>query len=187
MSSPSIESTASHATSSFDAAWPFRSPAVLRTPVCPPPGPNQVRFVTFCQRSPENFDGRSVGASRGPERPPRPPKLRSAQTAADSNRRDHDRSSDLLIAFEYTPCREGSCGQLNREIVCYNRAKMGAVQVSQAKGPFELVERDIPDPGPGCARVRVEACGICHSDSLTKEGAWPASSTPGSRVTKSWV
>jgi len=53
-------------------------------------------------------------------------------------------------------------------------SKMRAVQVSRAKGPLELVERDIPTPGPGQVRVRVEANGICHSDVITKEGiAYP--------------
>ncbi|MGO9312800.1 MAG: alcohol dehydrogenase [Syntrophobacteraceae bacterium] len=50
---------------------------------------------------------------------------------------------------------------------------MRAVQVTKPGGPFELVEREIPEPGPGSARIKVQACGICHSDSLTKEGIWP--------------
>jgi D-arabinose 1-dehydrogenase-like Zn-dependent alcohol dehydrogenase len=50
---------------------------------------------------------------------------------------------------------------------------MRAVQVVRANGPLELVEREIPEPGTGFVRVRVEACGICHSDSFTKEGTWP--------------
>lgn len=41
-----------------------------------------------------------------------------------------------------------------------------------------MVERDIPEPGPGSVRVRVEACGICHSDSMTKEGLWPGIQFP---------
>jgi D-arabinose 1-dehydrogenase-like Zn-dependent alcohol dehydrogenase len=57
-------------------------------------------------------------------------------------------------------------------------AKMRAVQVSRAKGPFEFVEREIPEPPAGWVRVRVEACGICHSDSFTKEGTWPGVSYP---------
>ncbi len=48
--------------------------------------------------------------------------------------------------------------------------KMRAVQVSRPKGPFEIVEREIPEPGPGTVRIKVQACGVCHSDSLTKEG-----------------
>jgi D-arabinose 1-dehydrogenase-like Zn-dependent alcohol dehydrogenase len=52
-------------------------------------------------------------------------------------------------------------------------AKMRAVQISSPKGPFELVERPIPDPSPGTVRIRVQACGICHSDSLIKEGLMP--------------
>src|SRR5450432_3309361 len=50
---------------------------------------------------------------------------------------------------------------------------MRAVQISRRGGPFELVERPIPTPGPGTVRVRVEACGVCHSDALVKEGPMP--------------
>src|SRR5947209_13159451 len=57
-------------------------------------------------------------------------------------------------------------------------AKMRAVQVARPGGPLELVERDIPDAKPGTVRVRVEACGICHSDSLTRDGALPGISYP---------
>ena len=56
--------------------------------------------------------------------------------------------------------------------------KMRAVQVPQAKGPFELVERDIPEPQAGWVRIKVQACGICHSDSLTKDGTWPGIQYP---------
>src|SRR2546423_4518556 len=57
-------------------------------------------------------------------------------------------------------------------------SKMRVVQVSQANGPFELVEREIPEPVAGQVRVKVEACGICHSDSLTKEGSYPGIEYP---------
>jgi D-arabinose 1-dehydrogenase-like Zn-dependent alcohol dehydrogenase len=50
---------------------------------------------------------------------------------------------------------------------------MRAVQVSRPGGPLELVEREIPQPGPRQVRVKVQACGLCHSDTLTKEGHWP--------------
>jgi D-arabinose 1-dehydrogenase-like Zn-dependent alcohol dehydrogenase len=56
--------------------------------------------------------------------------------------------------------------------------KMRAVQISRANGPFELVERDIPEPGVGCVRIKVEACGICHSDSMVKSGAMPGIKYP---------
>jgi D-arabinose 1-dehydrogenase-like Zn-dependent alcohol dehydrogenase len=52
-------------------------------------------------------------------------------------------------------------------------AKMRVVQVPHAKGPLELVERDIPEPAAGTIRVKVQACGVCHSDSVTKEGLFP--------------
>ena len=52
-------------------------------------------------------------------------------------------------------------------------ATMRVVQVSRPNGPFEIVERQISEPGAGSVRIRLQACGICHSDSLTKEGAYP--------------
>ena len=55
---------------------------------------------------------------------------------------------------------------------------MRVVQVPQAGGPLELVERDIPEPERGWVRVKVEACGVCHSDSLVKEGLWPGIQYP---------
>jgi D-arabinose 1-dehydrogenase-like Zn-dependent alcohol dehydrogenase len=56
--------------------------------------------------------------------------------------------------------------------------KMRAVQIPRAGGQLELVEREIPDPQPGWVRVKVEACGVCHSDSLVKEGLWPGIEYP---------
>ena len=57
-------------------------------------------------------------------------------------------------------------------------ATMRLAQVSRAKGPLEIVERSIPSPGPGWVRIKVQACGICHSDSLVKEGLWPGIQYP---------
>ena len=50
---------------------------------------------------------------------------------------------------------------------------MRAVEIPRAKGALQLVERDVPAPGPGAVLVKVEACGICHSDSITKDGLFP--------------
>jgi alcohol dehydrogenase/propanol-preferring alcohol dehydrogenase len=55
--------------------------------------------------------------------------------------------------------------------------KMRAVQVNTDK-QFQVVERDIPEPGPGHVRIRVEACGVCHSDSVVKEALWPGLQLP---------
>jgi D-arabinose 1-dehydrogenase-like Zn-dependent alcohol dehydrogenase len=57
-------------------------------------------------------------------------------------------------------------------------SKMRAMQVAQPSGPFELVEREIPEPAAGQVRIKVEACGICHSDALTKEGGFPGIQYP---------
>jgi D-arabinose 1-dehydrogenase-like Zn-dependent alcohol dehydrogenase len=56
--------------------------------------------------------------------------------------------------------------------------KMRAAQVVSAKGPYQIVEREMPEPGAGQVRIRVQASGICHSDSLTKEGIWPGIQYP---------
>jgi len=54
-----------------------------------------------------------------------------------------------------------------------SKRSMRAVQVPAAGADFQIVEREIPEPGAGHVRIRVQACGICHSDALTKEGHWP--------------
>jgi propanol-preferring alcohol dehydrogenase len=56
--------------------------------------------------------------------------------------------------------------------------KMKAAQIRRANGDWELVERDIPEPGVAQVRVKVEACGICHSDVLVKDGIWPGLQFP---------
>jgi D-arabinose 1-dehydrogenase-like Zn-dependent alcohol dehydrogenase len=65
-------------------------------------------------------------------------------------------------------------------------APMKAAQISKAGGDFEIVEREIPKPGAGEVRIKVQACGVCHSDVLTKEGTWPGIQfprVPGHEVT----
>jgi len=57
-------------------------------------------------------------------------------------------------------------------------AKMKAVQVPKAGGDFEIVEREIPQPGTGQVRIKVQACGICFSDHLTKDGLFPGIAYP---------
>ncbi len=56
--------------------------------------------------------------------------------------------------------------------------KMKAAQVSRPGADFEIVEREIPEPEPGQVRIKVQACGVCHSDVLTKEGLWPGIQYP---------
>jgi D-arabinose 1-dehydrogenase-like Zn-dependent alcohol dehydrogenase len=50
---------------------------------------------------------------------------------------------------------------------------MHAIQVARPGGPLELVERPVPEPDPGAVRIKVYACGVCHSDVFTKEGLFP--------------
>ena len=55
---------------------------------------------------------------------------------------------------------------------------MRVAQISRPGGDFEIVEREIPNPGIGQVRIKVQACGVCHSDELTKEGQWPGIQYP---------
>ena len=55
---------------------------------------------------------------------------------------------------------------------------MKVAQITKPGGDFELVEREIPQPGAGQVRLKVEACGICHSDVLVKDGLWPGLQYP---------
>src|SRR5207245_9884771 len=57
-------------------------------------------------------------------------------------------------------------------------ATMKVAQVSNPGSDFQIVEREIPEPGAGHVRIKVQACGVCHSDVLTKEGAWPGIQYP---------
>ena len=55
---------------------------------------------------------------------------------------------------------------------------MKVAQISRAGGPFELVERPIPEPGQGQVLIKIDACGVCHSDQIFKEGHWPGMKYP---------
>jgi D-arabinose 1-dehydrogenase-like Zn-dependent alcohol dehydrogenase len=57
-------------------------------------------------------------------------------------------------------------------------APMKAAQISTPGGDFQIVEREIPKPGAGHVRIKVQACGVCHSDLFTKEGVWPGIQYP---------
>jgi D-arabinose 1-dehydrogenase-like Zn-dependent alcohol dehydrogenase len=57
-------------------------------------------------------------------------------------------------------------------------APMKVAQIPKPGGDFEIVEREVPQPGAGQVRIKVQACGVCHSDMLVKEGAWPGIQYP---------
>jgi len=57
-------------------------------------------------------------------------------------------------------------------------APMKAAQIPKAAADFEIVEREIPKPGAAQVRIKVQACGVCHSDLFTKEGYWPGIQYP---------
>jgi len=56
--------------------------------------------------------------------------------------------------------------------------RMKVAQIGKPHGDWELVERDVPEPGENEIRIKVEACGVCHSDLLVKEGLWPGLQYP---------
>ena len=57
-------------------------------------------------------------------------------------------------------------------------SQMTAVQIKGPGGPFEVVKRTIPEPGPNTVRIKTEACGVCHSDAFAKDGHWPGLQYP---------
>lgn len=57
-------------------------------------------------------------------------------------------------------------------------ATMKVAEVPKPGADFRIVEREIPEPGPGNVRIKVQACGVCHSDVLTKDGTWPGIQYP---------
>ena len=57
-------------------------------------------------------------------------------------------------------------------------ASMKVAQIPKPGGEFQIVDREMPDPGPGHVRMKVQACGVCGSDALTKEGSWPGIQYP---------
>src|SRR5215471_12646816 len=57
-------------------------------------------------------------------------------------------------------------------------APMKVAQITRPGGDFEIVEREIPEPQAGQVRIKVQACGVCHSDVFTKEGSWPGIQYP---------
>lgn len=63
-------------------------------------------------------------------------------------------------------------------VVPMKMAQMKSAQISKPGADFEIVERAIPEPDAGHVRIQVQACGICHSDVLTKDGLWPGIEYP---------
>jgi len=55
---------------------------------------------------------------------------------------------------------------------------MKTAQIPKPGGDFQVVEREVPEPDAGHVRIKVQACGVCHSDVLTKEGLWPGIQYP---------
>jgi D-arabinose 1-dehydrogenase-like Zn-dependent alcohol dehydrogenase len=63
-------------------------------------------------------------------------------------------------------------------VVPMKMTQMKVAQVPKPGADFQIVEREVPEPGPGQVRIKVQACGVCHSDVLTKEGLWPGIEYP---------
>jgi D-arabinose 1-dehydrogenase-like Zn-dependent alcohol dehydrogenase len=55
---------------------------------------------------------------------------------------------------------------------------MKVAQIPNPGADFQIVEREIPTPDPAQVRIKVQACGVCHSDALTKDGLWPGIKYP---------
>src|SRR6516164_1385685 len=79
------------------------------------------------------------------------------------------------LPFGETRCMEISTTRTKER--CKMSTTYKAIQVTRP-GALNLVQRLLPEPGPGQARLRVEACGVCHSDSATVDGSFPGISYP---------
>src|SRR5215469_18038907 len=66
-------------------------------------------------------------------------------------------------------------------------AAMKVAQISKPGADFEIIEREIPKPSVGQVRIKVQACGVCHSDVFTKEGSWPGIQYPRVPDMKWWA
>src|SRR5256884_7471949 len=99
-----------------------------------------------------------------------------AGPGAFANRRPNDRRAAKRQKADRTRIALAApCARMDVE---GTMAKMRCVQVSAPKRSFELVEREIPEPRVGAVRIKVQACGICHSDMDTKEGLFPGIQYP---------
>jgi D-arabinose 1-dehydrogenase-like Zn-dependent alcohol dehydrogenase len=84
------------------------------------------------------------------------------------------------------PYRENNANNLNAVDISLSAAitvfpgeiSMKVAQIPKPGADFQIVEREIPEPGAGEVRIKVQACGVCHSDLFTKEGAWPGIQYP---------
>src|SRR5437879_5211542 len=99
-----------------------------------------------------------------------------AGPGAFANRRPNDRRAAKRQKADRTRIALAApCARMDVE---GTMAKMRCVQVSAPEGSFELVEREIAEPRVGAVRIKVQACGICHSDMYTKEGLFPGIQYP---------
>ena len=75
---------------------------------------------------------------------------------------------------------QGHCKELGDVMATSQVAvtTMKLAQITRPGGDFQIVEREIPEPGAGHVRIKVQACGVCHSDVFTKEGLWPGIEYP---------
>src|SRR6202167_915222 len=65
-----------------------------------------------------------------------------------------------------------------RKVIPMAVAQMKAAQICKPGAGFQIVEREIPEPDAGHVRIKIQACGVCHSDVLTVEGGWPGIQYP---------
>jgi D-arabinose 1-dehydrogenase-like Zn-dependent alcohol dehydrogenase len=98
--------------------------------------------------------------------------------SATVNRLSRYAHDEIRAARDLDGCRPRIARQRAYGIKAIMSSKMKVAQISKPGGDFELIERDVPEPSAGQVRVKVEACGICHSDALVKEGLWPGLQYP---------
>jgi D-arabinose 1-dehydrogenase-like Zn-dependent alcohol dehydrogenase len=88
------------------------------------------------------------------------------------------RACGLAVALKPATVRIKPRGKGIMATATVEVTSMKVAQIAEPRGDFQIVERDIPEPGAGQVRIKVQACGVCHSDLFTKEGAWPGIQYP---------
>src|SRR5262249_41078819 len=149
-----------------DSFYPFKGPRA--TIFLPARSVDSFRFVPA--GIPVRDPPAEVGVAEVARLPTRPRKSGDFRYGRKTRHHPRKRSSDRPPAYN-DRCRKADPPGAPPEEG--TMAAMRVAQVSRPKGPFEIVERPIPEPGPGTVRIKVQACGICHSDSVTKEGLFP--------------
>src|SRR5438132_10900283 len=100
------------------------------------------------------------------------------EIAGQGHRKQYSRASAAVVGAPQQSLKLYRRIMATRRVVPMAATQMKVAQISKPGAGFEMVEREIPEPSAGQVRIKVQACGVCHSDVLTVEGSWPGIQYP---------